>query len=128
MVALLKKTKILALDRIKATWPVLRLVCMYPRAFPNITGLRLEFPEDNFDIFMAIPDELLAQITELGLNEVTYNEDPEKFITMARHLIQRTRKLKYLRISPVNQQNSWIKLLAECEPVLSELETLIIGA
>ena len=77
---------------------------------------------------MEIPADFLANITELGLNEVTYNVEKSKFITAARSIIMKTRKLKYLRISPYGQPNSWISLIAECAPVLSNLETLIIGA
>ena len=77
---------------------------------------------------MSIPDELLANITELGLNEVHYNEDKAKFLTVVKHLIMKTRRLKFLRISPIGQNASWIALLAGCASVLTNLESLIINA
>ena len=48
-------------------------------------------------------------------------------MTMARNVILKTRKLKYLRISPYGQPDSWISLIAECSHVLGNIETLIIG-
>lgn len=75
IVSLLKKTRILHLDRIKTTWPILHLLNLHWRHFRNIKGLCLEFNEEVFDRFMDIPDELLASITELGLNEVAWNRD-----------------------------------------------------
>ena len=118
IVELLKKTKVLSLDRMKTTWPILHLLNMHWRTFPKLTGIRLEFQEEYFERFMEMPADFLANITELGLNEVTYNKDKNKFITATRNIILKTRKLKYLRISPYGQPNSWIELIAECAPVL----------
>lgn len=47
---------------------------------------------------------------------------------VARTLFSKTRNLKYLRISPINQPASWIKLIADLAPFLPKLETLIIAA
>ena len=70
IVALLKKTRVLSLDRITVTWPVLQLLNTQWRHFRNIKGLRLEFNEDQEECmtrFMAIPDGLLESIEELAL-------------------------------------------------------------
>ena len=41
LVALLKKTQVLSLDRIQVTWPVLHLLNLQWRHFTNLRGLRL---------------------------------------------------------------------------------------
>lgn len=60
LVALLQKTRVLHLDRLRVTLPVLKVICTSPGAFPNLTGLQLEFNEKYIDNFMAIPDAILA--------------------------------------------------------------------
>ena len=52
MVNLLKKSRILKLDRIKTTWPVLHIVNKNEASFPNLRGLRLEYIHDVQDRFM----------------------------------------------------------------------------
>ena len=43
IIALLNKTRVLSLDRIKTTWPILQLLNQQWQHFQNIRGLRLEF-------------------------------------------------------------------------------------
>ena len=52
IVALLKKSRVLSLDRIKTTWPILHLLNLQWQHFPNLKGLRLEFMEDVYEHFM----------------------------------------------------------------------------
>lgn len=43
LVHLLKKTRFLKLNRLAATWPILKILSKNEAAFPNINGLHLEF-------------------------------------------------------------------------------------
>ena len=52
IVALLKKTRVLSLDRIKTTWPILHLLNLQWQHFTNLKGFRLEFHEEVFESFM----------------------------------------------------------------------------
>ena len=47
---------------------------------------------------------------------------------MAKSLICKTRHLKYLRLQPKGQVDGLIAMIAECVPLLQNLEKLIIGA
>ena len=118
MVALLKKSKTLSLDRIKTTEPVLKLINALPRAFPNLLGLRLEYLDDVYDTFTAIPDSVLGKLTELGL-AVSIEDEGNKstrFFDVARAMISKTSELRYLRIAPLTPPASWIELLSYCAP------------
>ena len=67
---------------------MLKVICLKPGAFTTLRGLSLEFNEKYFDLVMAIPAELLAQLTELGLNDFFDNEDKGfKYLEVARHII-----------------------------------------
>ena len=114
MVALLKKSKTLSLDRIKTTEPALKLINALPRAFPNLLGLRLEYLDDVYDTFMAIPDSVLGKLTELGLAVSIEDEVNEstRFFEVARTMISKTHELRYLRIAPHKPPVSWVELLA----------------
>jgi len=87
------------LDRIKNTWTVLHIINMNASHFPSIKGLKLEFHTDVYNRFMQIPDALLERITDLGLSESMENSNSAQFIEVTRHLISKSRNLKYLRIS-----------------------------
>ena len=43
LVHLLKKTRMLKLNRLVSTWPILKILSKNESAFPNINGLHLEF-------------------------------------------------------------------------------------
>ena len=131
MVQLLRRSQILSLDRIKKTEPVLRLINVLPRAFPNLLGLRLEYIDRAYETFMAIPESILGRLTELGL-AVSSEREPsddsnDRFLQVARHMVSQTRQLKYLRVAPHSPPASWIELFAENAPVLAKLEELVIG-
>lgn len=128
LVALLKKTKVLSLDRIKTTWPILSLLNRQHLAFPQINGLRLEFQEEVYDTFMQIPDQLLENLTDLALAEVTYNQDKDKFMSVTRRILSKTKKLKNLSIFPSCQPEAFTEVLAEYAPVLQKLESLTMVA
>lgn len=74
---------------------------------------------------------MLGKLTELGLS-VSHAEGAEdapnsRFLQVAKDLVGRTRDLKYLRIAPNYPPSCWIEMFSECAPVLSKLESLVIG-
>ena len=59
---------------------------------------------------MAIPEGLLENITELELHG--RSDDVTKFVRIAKTLISKTRRLKFLRLSPEGKVEGFVAMIA----------------
>jgi len=67
LVNLLKKTKMLVLDRLNVTWPVLKILSDNEASFPSITGLHIEFDPAYNKLIEDLPPNLLKRCRTLSL-------------------------------------------------------------
>lgn len=121
LVNLLKVTRILELNRMSVTWPILHILVHNPSSFSNIRGLSLEFSAEHKSLLEAIPEEILANIFHLTLVEPPYFENEGEFEQTCNVLLSKTQKLKSLSISPSKSDVDWIKLLQNHSGKFSQL-------
>jgi hypothetical protein len=60
LVSLLKKTRVVELDRIMVTWPILKLILDNPAEFPNIVGLVIECKQDLQPLISRVADRMAS--------------------------------------------------------------------
>lgn len=84
LVSLLKKTKMLRLDRLSVTWPILKILSDNEASFPSITGLHIEFDPEYSKLIEELPPRLLQRCRKLSLvmgNVIPYK--PDLFLQIA---------------------------------------------
>ena len=111
LVHLLKKTRILKLTHISHTWTILKVIAQHPGKFTNIKGLHIDYDANSHDTIMGIPAEFMAHISSLGLHDQTYEADPDKYITAAVSLIEKTKHLQHLKLTPAKKEIRWVRIL-----------------
>ena len=77
---------------------------------------------------MQIPDELMTNIVDLAIDDKSVGNDLQSFMAAANCLIEKTRYLTHLKLTPLKKNVEWIRLLAENAPKLRFLDSLSINA
>ena len=128
LVHLLKRTRMLKLNRLTSTWPILKILSKNESAFPNINGIHLEFDPIYADLIQGLPDNLLKRCRKLSLDmgNVMPN-DPNMFLQIAYELIEKTEHLETLELRPTRRDVKWIEMLVACAPKLKQLQCLSIS-
>ena len=124
---LLQKTKSLRLEKLEHTWTVLKVIGHCPERFESIRSLHIEVNERNLESILAIPEEFMAHIYELGLEDAIFGIEPGSFVAAASALISKTRTLHNLILNPT-KKIEWISVLAENAHKLKCLVSLTLSA
>ena len=99
----------LKLTLISHTWTILKVIAQHPGKFTNIKALHIDYDANSHDTIMGIPAEFMAHISSLALHDQTYYDmDPDKFITAAVALIEKTNHLQHLKLTPAKKEIRWI--------------------
>jgi hypothetical protein len=69
LVIMLKKTKVLRIDRLNICWPILRVLINNPQEFPDLVGFHIEYNPQYHDLVCTVANVYGPRLHTISLVE-----------------------------------------------------------